>query len=128
MGIVERPRRLRSTAKLRKMVRDTTVVPSSLLLPIFIREGLTSPKRITDMPGVFQHTRESFKSEIDRALRAGIGGVMIFGIPEVRDVLGTQALNPSGVLSNAIRDARNIAGDDLVIAADLRSLGHARID
>lgn len=101
------------------MVRDTHVTPSSLLLPIFIREGLTSPKPITGMPGIVQHTKESFKSEIDRAVQAGVGGVMIFGIPEERDALGSQALNPNGVLSAAIRDARNIAGDNLVIAADL---------
>ena len=119
MGMIERPRRLRSTAKLRAMVRDTNVSPSSLILPIFIREGLTSPKPISGMPGVVQHTRESFKAEIEHAMRAGIGGVMIFGIPEVRDVMGSQALNPNSVLSTAIRDARNIAGDDLVIAADL---------
>lgn len=119
MGIIERPRRLRSTEKLRAMVRDTHVTPSSLLLPIFIREGLTSPKPITGMPGIVQHTKESFKSEIDRAVQAGVGGVMIFGIPEERDALGSQALNPNGVLSAAIRDARNIAGDNLVIAADL---------
>jgi porphobilinogen synthase len=119
MGIIERPRRLRSTAKLRAMVRDTYVAPSSLILPIFIREGLTSPRPISGMPGVVQHTKDSFKAEIDNALRAGIGGVMIFGIPQERDAVGTEALNPDGVLSSAIREARNIAGDDLVVAADL---------
>ena len=119
MGIIERPRRLRSTAKIRAMVRDINISPSSLILPIFIREGLTSPKPISGMPGVVQHTKESFKVEIDKAMRADIGGVMIFGIPEERDVMGSQALNPSGVLSSAIRDARNIAGDNLIIAADL---------
>ena len=119
MGIIERPRRLRGTAKLRAMVRDTNVAPSSLILPIFIREGLISPKPIIGMPGVLQHTKESFKAQIDKALHAGIGGVMIFGIPQERDALGTEALNPNGVLSSAIREARNIAGDDLVVAADL---------
>lgn len=119
MEIIERPRRLRSTAKLRAMVRDTNVAPSSLILPIFVREGLSIPKPIAGMPGVMQHTKESFKSEIDRALHAGIGGVMIFGIPEVRDAMGSQALNPHGVLSSAVRDARNISGDDLVVIADL---------
>jgi porphobilinogen synthase len=119
MGIIERPRRLRGTTKLRAMVRDTNVAPSSLILPMFIREGLTSPKPITGMPGVLQHTKESFKAEIDKALNAGIGGVMIFGIPQGRDAVGAEALNPDGVLSSAIREARNIAGDDLVVAADL---------
>ena len=119
MGIIERPRRLRSTARIRAMVRDTNVAPSSLILPIFIREGLTDPRPISGMPGVVQHTKDSFKAEINNALHAGIGGVMIFGIPQSRDEVGTEALNPDGVLSSAIRDARNIAGDDLVVSADL---------
>ena len=119
MGMIERPRRLRGTAKLRAMVRDTNVAPSSLILPIFIREGLTDPRPISGMPGVVQHTKDSFKAEINNALHAGIGGVMIFGIPQSRDEVGTEALNPDGVLSSAIRDARNIAGDDLVVSADL---------
>ena len=119
MEIIERPRRLRGTSKLRAMVRETTVSPSSLILPLFIREGLSTPKAIAGMTGVVQHTEDSFKSEIHKALDAGIGGVMIFGIPETRDAVGTQALNPHGVLASAIREARNIAGDELVIAADL---------
>ena len=119
MTLIERPRRLRSTSVLRAMVRDTSVAPASLILPLFIREGLTTPKPIEGMPGVVQHTKDSYKAEIDRALEAGIGGVMVFGIPEKRDSSGTEALNSEGVLSSAIRDARTRAGDDLVIVADL---------
>jgi len=119
MTLIERPRRLRSTSVLRAMVRDTSVAPASLILPLFIREGLTTPKPIEGMPGVVQHTKDSYKAEIDRALEAGIGGVMVFGIPEKRDPSGSEALNPEGVLSSAIRDARTHAGDDLVIVADL---------
>lgn len=119
MTLIERPRRLRSTSVLRAMVRDTSVAPASLILPVFIREGLTTPKPIEGMPGVVQHTKDSYIAEIDRALEAGIGGVMVFGIPEKRDPSGTEALNPEGVLSSAIREARTRAGDDLVIVADL---------
>ncbi|MDP1720546.1 MAG: porphobilinogen synthase [Candidatus Nanopelagicaceae bacterium] len=119
MTLIERPRRLRSTSVLRAMVRDTSVAPASLILPVFIREGLTTPKPIEGMPGVVQHTKDSYKAEIDLALEAGIGGVMVFGIPEKRDPSGTEALNPEGVLSSAIREARTRAGDDLVIVADL---------
>ena len=119
MTLTERPRRLRSTSILRAMVRDTSVAPASLVLPVFIREGLMTPKPIAGMPGVVQHTKESYKVEIDRALEAGIGGIMVFGIPEKRDPAGSEALNPDGVLSSAIRDARTRAGDDLVIIADL---------
>lgn len=119
MTLIERPRRLRSTSVLRAMVRETNVAPASLILPLFIREGLTTPKPIEGMPGVVQHTRDSYKVEIDHALEAGIGGVMVFGIPEKRDSSGTEAVNPEGVLSSAIRDARTQAGNDLVIVADL---------
>lgn len=119
MTLIERPRRLRSTSVLRAMVRDTSVAPASLILPVFIREGLTTPKPIAGMPGVVQHTKDSYKAEIDRALEVGIGGVMVFGIPEKRDSSGTQALNPEGVLSSAIHEARARAGNDLVIIADL---------
>ena len=119
MELNERPRRLRSTSILRAMVRETSVAPTSLILPIFIREGLTTPKPIKGMPGVVQHTKDSYKAEINRAITAGIGGVMVFGIPEKRDPLGSEALNPKGVLSTAIRDARALAGDELVIVADL---------
>lgn len=119
MNLTERPRRLRATPAIRALVRDQVIVPSSLVLPIFIREGLTQPVPIAGMPGVVQHTTESFQKEIAAALAAGIGGVMLFGVPEIRDADGSQALNPDGVLSRAVRLARAETGDDLVIMADL---------
>jgi porphobilinogen synthase len=119
MGIIERPRRLRSTPILRAMVRETRLDPSSFILPLFIREGITEPRPIDGMPGVVQHTKDSFRREIDLAAKAGIGGVMIFGIPERRDVLGSEALNPEGVLASAIRAARAQVNDELVIIGDL---------
>jgi len=119
MDIVERPRRLRGTSILRAMVRETRLDPTSLVLPLFIREGIQEPRPIAGMPGVLQHTKDSFRREIDLAVKAGIGGVMIFGIPEKRDAVGSEALNPNGVLSSAIKDARTQVGDDLVIMGDL---------
>jgi len=119
MNIIERPRRLRATPAIRALVRENGVAPSSLVLPMFIREGLTEPAPIPGMPGVVQHTMKSFQEEIANALAAGIGGVMIFGVPENRDADGTQALNPDGILSRAVRVAREQVGDDLVIMADL---------
>lgn len=117
--MIERPRRLRATPAIRAMVREHGVAPSSLVLPMFIREGLTEPAPIPGMPGVVQHTTKSFQAEISRALSAGIGGVMLFGVPEMRDADGSEALNPDGILSRAVRVARAEAGDDLVIMADL---------
>ena len=119
MNIVERPRRLRATPAIRALVRENGVAPSSLILPMFIREGLTEPTPIAGMPGVVQHSTKSFQKEVSKALAAGIGGVMLFGVPERRDADGSEALNPDGVLSRAVRVARTEAGDDLVIAADL---------
>ena len=119
MDITERPRRLRSTPAIRALVQENSIAASSLILPVFIREGLTEPVPIPGMPGVVQHTPKSLEEEISKALAVGIGGVMLFGIPERRDADGTEALNPDGVLSRAVRQARAQAGDKLVIAADL---------
>ena len=115
----QRPRRLRANAAIRNLVSETQIRPEQLILPLFVREGLTEPKPITGLPGVVQHTESSLRAEIDRALEAGIGGVMVFGIPNHRDPLGSEALNPNGVLSKAIRDIRAQVGNRLVVIADL---------
>jgi porphobilinogen synthase len=119
MNITERPRRLRATPGIRALVRENRVAASSLVLPMFIREGLTEPVPIPGMPGVVQHSPKTFQEGISDALAAGIGGLMLFGVPERRDADGSEALNPDGVLSRAVRVARAQAGDDLVIMADL---------
>ncbi|MEY4043474.1 MAG: hypothetical protein RL529_1041, partial [Actinomycetota bacterium] len=117
--MIQRPRRLRANAAIRNLVSETQVRPEQLILPLFVREGLTEPKPIKGLPGVVQHTETSLRTEIDRALDAGIGGVMVFGIPNHRDPSGSEALNPNGVLSKAIRDIRAQVGDRLVVIADL---------
>ena len=118
-SLAQRPRRLRANAAIRNLVSETQIRPEQLILPLFVREGLTQPKQIKGLPGVVQHSEASLAIEIDRALAAGIGGVMVFGIPNDRDELGSEALNPNGVLSKAIRDIRNQVGDRLVVIADL---------
>jgi len=115
----QRPRRLRVNSAIRNLVSETQVRAEQLILPLFVREGLTTPKPIKGLPGVFQHTEASLRAEIDRGLAAGIGGVMVFGIPDHRDPLGSEALNPNGVLSQAIRLIREQVGDRMVITADL---------
>lgn len=117
--MIQRPRRLRANAAIRNLVSETQVRPEQLILPLFVRKGLTEPKPIKGLPGVVQHTETSLRTEIDRALDAGIGGVMVFGIPNHRDPSGSEALNPNGVLSKAIRDIRAQVGDRLVVIADL---------
>lgn len=118
-SLSQRPRRLRANAAIRNLVSETQIRPEQLILPLFVRQGLTEPKPIKGLPGVVQHTSDSLAAEIDRALAAGIGGVMVFGIPNQRDELGSEALNPNGVLSKAIRDIRSQVGDRLVVIADL---------
>jgi porphobilinogen synthase len=118
-ALSQRPRRLRTSIAIRNLVSESQVRSEQLILPIFVREGLTEPKSIKGLPGVFQHTEASLQIEIDRALAAGIGGVMVFGIPNKRDPQGSEALNPNGVLSKAIRDIRAQVGDRLVVIADL---------
>jgi porphobilinogen synthase len=117
--MIQRPRRLRANAAIRNLVSETQVRPEQLILPLFVREGLESPKPIKGLPGVVQHTKQSLHAEIDRALAAGIGGVMVFGIPNHRDANGSESCNPDGVLADAVRAIREQAGDRIVVIADL---------
>ena len=117
--MTHRPRRLRSTAVLRELVSETHVRAEQLILPVFIREGLTEPRPVAGMPGVMQHTTLSLSEQAARAVDAGIAGIMVFGVPEKRDATGSEALNPDGVLSKAVRELRARVGDELLVIADL---------
>ena len=114
-----RPRRLRGTPALRRLTSETRLHPADLVLPLFVREGLDEPRPITSMPGVLQHTPDSLRREATRAAEAGLGGVMLFGVPQHRDALGTGATDPDGVLNRAITDVVAEVGDALVVQADL---------
>lgn len=119
MSRLERPRRLRTTSSMRALVREVSLDPSSLMLPLFVREGLDHPRPIAGLPGVVQHSLSSLESAVDEARSVGVGSVMLFGVPETRDAEGSEAWNPDGILSRAIAVARRRVGDDLVVAADL---------
>jgi porphobilinogen synthase len=114
-----RPRRLRRTAALRRLVSDVAVSPSDLVLPLFVKEGVGEPVPIASMPGVVQHTRESVRKAAAAAAQAGVGGVMLFGIPAVKDARGSGADDPDGVVQVALRDVVDEVGDALVVMADL---------
>jgi porphobilinogen synthase len=118
-GPVIRPRRLRATPAWRRLVAETRVHPAELILPLFVREGATRPVPIASMPGVVQHSLDSLRAEMARAAAAGIGGVMLFGVPEHRDATGTAATDPNGILNVATRVAVSEAGDALVVQTDL---------
>ncbi len=120
MGYPEvRPRRLRRTAALRRLVRETSLESRQLVLPVFVREGATEPVPIGSMPGVVQHTRDSLRAAAAEAASLGLGGIMLFGVPETKDATGSCGLDPEGVLNVAIRDVVAEVGDALPVMADL---------
>jgi porphobilinogen synthase len=114
-----RPRRLRATPAWRRLARETRVDPSQLVLPVFVREGASEARPIASMPGVVQHSLDSLKAEIARAAAAGIGGIMLFGVPEHKDAVGSGATDADGILNVATRVAVAEAGDALVVQTDL---------
>lgn len=114
-----RPRRLRRTPAIRRLVAETTLTPSSLILPLFVREGASEPIPVRSMPGVVQHTRDSLRSAVAEAAELGLGGLMLFGVPAVRDAIGSGATDPDGVLSVAVRDCVAEVGDAVPVMADL---------
>jgi len=114
----DRPRRLRSTPALRRLVAETSLQPRHLVLPMFVAEGISRPREISAMPGVFQHTTDSLKAAAVEAVAAGVGGLMLFGVPERRDATGTGATDPDGVLNAGLRVLREEVGADTVIMAD----------
>ncbi len=120
MGYPEiRPRRMRRTPALRRLVAETVVQPSQLVLPLFVREDATEPREISSMPGVYQHTRDSLKKVAAEAVEAGLGGVMLFGVPERKDAVGSGAVDPHGILNLAITDVVGEVGDQLPVMSDL---------
>ncbi|MCZ2524969.1 porphobilinogen synthase [Streptomyces sp. HB2AG] len=114
-----RPRRLRTTPAVRRLVAETRLHPADLILPAFLREGISEPVPISSMPGVYQHTRDTLKKAAAEAVAAGVGGIMLFGVPEHKDAVGSAGTDPDGILQVAIRDVLSEVGDDLVVMSDL---------
>lgn len=114
-----RPRRLRRTPAIRRLARETHLVPSQLVLPLFVREGLSEQVPIGSMPGVVQHSLDSLRRVVAEAAAARIGGVMLFGVPETRDAVGSGADDPNGILNVATETVISEVGDALVVQTDL---------
>ncbi|GAA1681849.1 porphobilinogen synthase [Microbacterium lacus] len=114
-----RPRRTRATPAWRRLVAQTRLHARELVLPMFVREGVSEPVPISSMPGVVQHTTDSFKRALHDAADAGIGGVMLFGVPAHKDATGSGADDPDGILNVATRIAAAEVGGDLVVQTDL---------
>jgi porphobilinogen synthase len=114
-----RPRRLRQTPALRRLVAETRLHPADFVLPMFVKEGLDEPAAIASMPGVYQHTLSSLRKAAHEAVTAGVGGLMLFAVPEERDAIGSAAVDPDGILQRAIREVADEVGDSTVIMSDL---------
>ncbi|MBD0695780.1 porphobilinogen synthase [Streptomyces sp. CBMA123] len=114
-----RPRRLRQSPAMRRLVAETRLHPAELVLPLFVREGVSEPVPVSSMPGVVQHTRDTLRKAVVEAAEAGLGGVMLFGVPAVQDAIGSEGTNPDGILQRAIRDVVAEVGDALVVMSDL---------
>ncbi|MFC4605156.1 porphobilinogen synthase [Rhodococcus kronopolitis] len=117
---VERPRRLRSTPAMRRLVAETSLEPRHLVLPMFVADGIAEPREISSMPGVFQHTLDSLRAAATEAVANGVGGLMLFGVPrpEDKDDVGSGGIDPDGILNRGLRALRSDLGDDTVIMAD----------
>jgi len=115
----ERPRRLRRTPALRRLVAENRLHPAGLVLPLFVLEGADEPTPIASMPGVVQHSRASLRAAAREAVELGLGGVMLFGVPTTRDAFGTGASDPDGILNVGIADIRDEVGESIVVMADL---------
>jgi porphobilinogen synthase len=114
----DRPRRLRRTAALRRLVRETRVRPEDLVYPAFVREGIDGPVEIATMPGQYQETHDSLMRSVEDAVRLGCGAVILFGIPLEKDAEGSGAWSDRGVVQTAIRRIKHEFGDDCVLIAD----------
>ncbi|CAN5119744.1 porphobilinogen synthase [soil metagenome] len=110
---------MRRTPALRRLVAETSLEARQLVLPVFVREGLSAPAPISRMPGVVQHTRDTLRKAATEAAELGLGGIMIFGVPSARDATGSGAVDPDGILNAAIGDVVAEVGDDLPVMADL---------
>jgi porphobilinogen synthase len=104
---------------MRRLVAQVSVQPSDLVLPLFVKEGITGPQPVSSMPGVVQHTRDSVRKAAADAVHAGVGGLILFGIPAVKDGRGSAADDPDGIVQRALGDLAADLGTDTVLMADL---------
>ena len=113
-----RPRRLRRTPTLRRLVAQTRLGVDDLVAPLFVKEGITEPEAVVSMPGVVQQTLESVRKEARALADLGIPGVVLFGIPAHKDAQGSSADAPDGIVLRALQELRDEVGDNLVLMAD----------
>ncbi len=116
---MRRMRRLRRTPALRRAFRETRIDPSALVLPVFVKQGIDEPEPVASMPGVFQDTERTVVERVRSAHQAGVGGVLLFGVPAVKDADGSGGWDADGPVPSALRRLRDVFGDDIVLWADV---------
>lgn len=114
-----RSRRLRRTSAIRRLVSETQISVNDFVAPLFVREDIKEPQQISSLPGVYQHTLDSLKLEVDSLRKLGIPGVILFGIPKSKDEFGSGAWDPDGIVQLALKDLKENFGDDMTLIADL---------
>jgi porphobilinogen synthase len=115
----QRPRRLRRTSAIRRLVAETTLSPSDFVAPLFVGVGLSEPRPISSLPGQFQHSLSSLTDEVKALHSVGVSGVILFGVPASKDEMGSGAWDPKGICQVALRSLRDEFGDDVILMADL---------
>lgn len=113
-----RPRRLRRTTAMRQLFQETVLLPRHLVYPVFVAEKSIEPVPVASMPGVFQHSVESLKADVEDALKLGIKSVMLFGVPDEKNPEATAAYDDDGITQQAIGQLKKEFGDELVVIAD----------
>jgi porphobilinogen synthase len=116
---VERPRRLRRGEPLRRLVAETRLHAADLVQPLFVKEGISEAQPVPSMPGVVQHTRDTLRKAAHEAVDAGVGGLVLFGVPAVKDARGSAADDPDGIIAAATADLVADVGDATVLITDL---------
>ncbi|MEV6983800.1 porphobilinogen synthase [Sphaerisporangium sp. NPDC051017] len=115
---VARPRRLRRNTPIRRLVAGTRLHPAELVLPMFVKEGVSDPQPVASMPGVVQHTLDSLRKAAGEAAEAGVGGLILFGVPAAKDARGSAADDPDGILQKALAELSADLGDAIVVMSD----------
>ena len=115
----QRPRRLRRTAALRRLVAETALRRDDLVAPLFVREGIDEPQPVPSLPGVAQHTVASLRQEVRRLADLGVPALILFGVPARKDAEGSEVWSPDGIVQVALKSLRDEVGDDMVLMTDL---------
>lgn len=114
-----RPRRMRQSPAMRELVAEVRLGVKDLVAPLFVREGISSAQPILSLPGVVQHTLDSLRSEVVQLAELGVPAVILFGIPSVKDEVGSGAFDPAGIVQVALRELQKEVGNDMVLMSDL---------